>query len=217
MRHSKSNSHNDFYRLYKKYKRKYRLATDTHAIYSNHRNTQSNQTPTTPTTPTTTTPPTPPTSPKGRLPNSVVGGHNPLMIDWDYRNAAVLQTIREAFQDYNNETRVIFITMAGGDAINLQSAKALVFYDSPWSAGDYLQIIGRMIRIGSENDTCYAVHLVCRDTIDERVGQVVRKKMKLIEQVLGERVKGQDDEVIGAGSDIKDLFEAMVVDARKTR
>ena len=24
------------------------------------------------------------------------------MIDWDYRNAAVLQTIREAFQDYNN-------------------------------------------------------------------------------------------------------------------
>lgn len=123
----------------------------------------------------------------------------------------------KAFQDYNNETRVIFITMAGGDAINLQSAKALVFYDSPWSAGDYLQIIGRMIRIGSENDTCYAVHLVCRDTIDERVGQVVRKKMKLIEQVLGERVKGQDDEVIGAGSDIKDLFEAMVVDARKVR
>jgi len=122
-----------------------------------------------------------------------------------------------AFQDYNNETRVIFITMAGGDAINLQSAKALVFYDSPWSAGDYLQIVGRMIRIGSENDTCYAVHLVCRDTIDERVGQVVRKKMKLIEQVLGERVKGQDDEVIGAGSDIKDLFEAMVVDARKVR
>ena len=123
----------------------------------------------------------------------------------------------KAFQDYNNETRVIFITMAGGDAINLQSAKALVFYDSPWSAGDYLQIIGRMIRIGSENDTCYAVHLVCRDTIDERVGQVVRKKMKLIEQVLGERVKGQDDEVIGAGSDIKDLFEAMVVDARKNQ
>jgi len=123
----------------------------------------------------------------------------------------------KAFQDYNNETRVIFITMAGGDAINLQSAKALVFYDSPWSAGDYLQIVGRMIRIGSENDTCYAVHLVCRDTIDERVGQVVRKKMKLIEQVLGERVKGQDDEVIGAGSDIKDLFEAMVVDARKVR
>ena len=124
----------------------------------------------------------------------------------------------KAFQDYNNETRVIFITMAGGDAINLQSAKALIFYDSPWSAGDYLQILGRMIRIGSENDTCYAVHLVCRDTIDERVGQVVKKKMKLIEQVLGERVKGQgSDEVIKSTSDIKDLFEVMLVDAKKHR
>ena len=54
MRHSKSNSHNDFYKLYKKYKRKYRL---------------------------------------------VAGAQ---VIDWDYRNAAVLQTIREAFQDHNN-------------------------------------------------------------------------------------------------------------------
>lgn len=123
-----------------------------------------------------------------------------------------------AFQDHNNDTKVIFITMAGGDAINLQSAKALIFYDSPWSAGDYIQILGRMIRIGSENDTCYAIHLVCRDTIDERVDQVVKRKMRLIEQVLGERVKGQSsDEIIKNTSDIKDLFEVMLVDAKKSR
>jgi len=122
----------------------------------------------------------------------------------------------DAFQDPDDPTRVIWITMAGGDAINLQRAKALVFYDSPWSAGDYLQIVGRMIRIGSEHDTCYAIHLVCRDTIDERVMQVVRKKMGLIEQVLGERVKGikGEDVVYEAGSEIKDLFDAMVADAR---
>lgn len=122
----------------------------------------------------------------------------------------------DAFQDPKDPTRVIWITMAGGDAINLQSAKALVFYDSPWSAGDYLQIVGRMIRIGSEHDTCYAIHLVCRDTIDERVMQVVRKKMGLIEQVLGERVKGKKeaDVVYEAGSEVKDLFDAMVADAR---
>jgi SNF2 family DNA or RNA helicase len=92
----------------------------------------------------------------------------------------------------------------------------MVFYDSPWSAGDYLQIVGRMIRIGSENDTCYAIHLVCRDTIDERVMQVVRKKMGLIEQVLGERVKGKKDKdvVYEAGSEVKDLFDAMIADAR---
>lgn len=122
----------------------------------------------------------------------------------------------KSFQDLNDPTRVIFITMAGGDAINLQSAKALVFFDSPWSAGDYLQILGRMIRIGSGHSNCYAVHMVCKDTIDDRVMQVVRKKMRLIEQVIGERVKGSNSEegVIEAGSDIKDIFKAMVMDAR---
>jgi SNF2 family DNA or RNA helicase len=131
----------------------------------------------------------------------------------DQRKAAM-----DAFQDPDDPTRVIFITMAGGDAINLQAAKALVFYDSPWSAGDYLQIVGRMIRIGSTHDTCYAIHLICRDTIDERVMQVVRKKMALIEQVLGERVRGVrgEDIVYEAGSEVKDLFDAMVADVRGT-
>ena len=122
----------------------------------------------------------------------------------------------DAFQDPKNPTRVIFITMAGGDAINLQAAKALIFYDTPWSAGDYLQILGRMIRIGSDHENVYAIHMVARNTIDERVQGVVRKKMGLIEQVLGERVKGKrgDNVIYDAGSETKDLFTAMISDAR---
>jgi SNF2 family DNA or RNA helicase len=122
----------------------------------------------------------------------------------------------DAFQDPDNDTKVIFITMAGGDAINLQAAKALVFYDTPWSAGDYLQILGRMIRIGSEHDSVYAIHLVARGTIDEHVQKVVRKKMKLIEQVLGERVKGNRDAdiVYDAKSETRDLIDRMVDDIR---
>ncbi len=132
-------------------------------------------------------------------------------------NSAQRKAAMEAFQDPEDPTRVIFITMAGGDAINLQAAKALVFYDTPWSAGDYLQILGRMIRIGSEHDSVYAVHLVCRDTIDERVQEVKRNKMRLIEQVLGERVRGQkgEDVVFNAGSEVRDIFDAMVQDARR--
>jgi SNF2 family DNA or RNA helicase len=131
-------------------------------------------------------------------------------------NEAQRKAAMDAFQDPKDPTRVIFITMAGGDAINLQAAKALVFYDSPWSAGDYLQIVGRMIRIGSDHDTCYAIHLVCRDTIDERVQQVVRKKMGLIEKVLGERVKGKTapDVIFKAGGEVRDIFDAVVQDAR---
>ena len=123
----------------------------------------------------------------------------------------------DSFQNPKDPTQVIFITMAGGDAINLQAAKALIFYDTPWSAGDYLQILGRMIRIGSDHDSVYAIHLVARNTIDERVQGVVKKKMRLIEQVLGERVQGQKgaEIIYEAGSETKDLFDAMVQDARQ--
>jgi SNF2 family DNA or RNA helicase len=130
----------------------------------------------------------------------------------DQRKAA-----QDAFQDAESDVQVIFITMAGGDAINLQTAKATVFYDTPWSAGDYIQIIGRMIRIGSEHDRVYAIHLVCKDTVDDRVQAVRRKKMKLIEAVLGERLKGEPSSgtVYEVSSEIKDIFEGLCSDARK--
>lgn len=123
------------------------------------------------------------------------------------------------FQDTDSDTKVIWITMAGGDAINLQAAKALVFYDTPWSAGDYLQILGRMIRIGSEHDKVYCLHLVCRDTIDERVQAVIRSKMKLIEAVLGERVKGKKakDEVYTQSNEVRDIFDALAQDALRNK
>jgi SNF2 family DNA or RNA helicase len=128
----------------------------------------------------------------------------------DARKAAM-----DAFQDPLSDTNVIFITMAGGDSINLQAAKALIFYDTPWSAGDYLQVLGRMIRIGSDHDRVYAFHLVCEDTVDERVQVVLRKKMGLIEAVLGERLRGEKatGKVYSVGSDVKDLYDALVMDA----
>lgn len=131
---------------------------------------------------------------------------------------------QDTFQDLKSGTNVIWLTAAGGEAINLQSAKAIIFYDSPWSAGDYLQILGRMIRIGSPNDRCYAIHLVCEDTVDERVMDVLAKKMKLVEGIIGQRLKGEDtgsekddNSVITQTSEIGDIFSALQQDARKKK
>jgi SNF2 family DNA or RNA helicase len=128
------------------------------------------------------------------------------------------QEAMDAFQDPNSDVQVIWITMAGGDAINLQMAKAIVFYDSPWSAGDYLQILGRMIRIGSIHDRCYALHLIAKQTVDERVASVRKKKMQLVEAILGKRLKGDDDydpeRVYEETSDIQEIFDGLKSDAR---
>jgi SNF2 family DNA or RNA helicase len=107
------------------------------------------------------------------------------------------------FQDPDSDVRVAWITTAAAEGVNLQAAKAMIFYDSPWSAGDYIQILGRMIRIGSTHDRCYAIHLVAKGTIDEKVMAVLKKKMKLIEAVMGKRLKGDSD-----------IFSALQADAR---
>lgn len=123
---------------------------------------------------------------------------------------------QDAFQDQKSDVRVVCITTAAAEAINLQAAKALVFYDTPWSAGDYLQILGRMIRIGSIHDRCYAIHLVADGTIDDRVLKVLSKKMGLVEAVLGKRIKGEGDTgvTVDASNDLSDLFNELVADAK---
>jgi SNF2 family DNA or RNA helicase len=124
---------------------------------------------------------------------------------------------QEAFQDLKSDVQVVWITMAGGDSINLQAAKALVFFDTPWSAGDYIQILGRMIRIGSIHDRCYALHLIAKGTVDERVMQVMKKKLKLVEAIIGKRILGEDDEVVkfDATSDLNAIYDALLDDARE--
>ena len=122
---------------------------------------------------------------------------------------------QKAFQDPDDETKVCLITMA---KVNLQLAKAVIFYDTPWSAGDYLQIIGRMIRIGSIHDKVFSYHVCAKKTIDEKVMKTLKAKMGLIEAVLGKRLKeeGESDEVLEVGqSELSDIFDGLLEDANE--
>lgn len=96
----------------------------------------------------------------------------------------------EQFQDKDSGIDVILITQAGSAAINLQISGVEVFYDSPWSFGDLVQIIGRARRIGSEHSTVVTYHMACKGTIDDRVIDVLRGKKKLSDTVVGAQAKG---------------------------
>jgi hypothetical protein len=103
---------------------------------------------------------------------------------------------QQAFQDPGSSVRVVFITDAGSEAINLQAAGAMVFYDAPWSWGNYTQIIGRMIRIGSPHRGVLVYHLISERpgkdpvTIDGHVLSMLRRKKSLIDRVIGEAAIG---------------------------
>lgn len=121
-----------------------------------------------------------------------------------------------AFQDLKSDIKVIFITNAGSEAINLQAAVATIFFDAPWSWGDYLQILGRMIRIGSPHQCVLVFHLIAerpgtrtdRKTIDDHVLTLLRKKKNVIDKVLGEAALGalKFDKT---GSNLRDLLRLM--------
>lgn len=132
---------------------------------------------------------------------------------------------KTAFKE-NDNTNVIFLTMAGAEAINLQQARIMVFFDLPWSAGDYLQLIGRMIRIGSPHESVYSLHLLSegpkgQETIDEHVRDTLDDKMGLIENVIGERVKkGSDEEeedvaISNEKSETQEIFEKLKESAKE--
>jgi SNF2 family DNA or RNA helicase len=125
-------------------------------------------------------------------------------------------TSQKHFQDEKSEVKICLITMAAAEGVNLQLAKAVIFYDTPWSAGDYLQIVGRMIRIGSIHDKVFAYHMVAPKTIDDRVMKTLKSKMKLIESVLGKRLKNDEDsDIIEVGtSEVAELFDGLLEDAR---
>lgn len=114
-------------------------------------------------------------------------------------NDKIRRAHQETFQNLESDTKVIFITDAGSEAINLQAASAMVFYDAPWSWGNYVQLLGRPIRIGSPHQHIVCYHLVAerprekkkdRKTIDHHVLALLQSKKNLIDRVLGEAAVG---------------------------
>jgi SNF2 family DNA or RNA helicase len=107
---------------------------------------------------------------------------------------------QDAFQDAKSDVQVVFITTAGGVGINLQMARAMVFYELPWTWGDYVQLLGRMIRIGSPHKGVITYHLMAErprakknQTIDHHVYKLLREKKSLIDKVIGEAAVGALD------------------------
>lgn len=125
-------------------------------------------------------------------------GIKSVAITGDVTKATARKSAQDKFQDQSSNIKVIFITDAGSESINLQAASAMIFFDTPWSWGRYVQLLGRMIRIGSPHQAVLAIHLLAKrpgqgkktETIDHKVIQKLRKKKGLIDQVIGEAAVG---------------------------
>src|SRR5438132_10304977 len=88
-----------------------------------------------------------------------------------------------AFHD--DESSVLIATRAGSEGRNLQICNVLVNYDLPWNPMVVEQRIGRVHRIGQTREV-HIVNLAAAGTIESYILQLLDKKIKLFELVVGE-------------------------------
>ena len=70
-----------------------------------------------------------------------------------------------------------------GTGVTLTAGTVEIFMDHPWNRALYDQAVDRCHRIGqSQNVTVY--NLLCKDTIDERVWSIVKKKGEIADSIV---------------------------------
>lgn len=78
------------------------------------------------------------------------------------------------------QARVVIITSAGGESIDLQVARNVVFYDLPWTPGEFRQVLGRARRQGNQNRSVLVLLLGTTHTIDSKALNLLQRKEKLV-------------------------------------
>ena len=96
------------------------------------------------------------------------------------------EEVLEAFQDPDSELR-FFVSNphTGGRGLTLTAADTMIFYSNSYDLELRLQAEDRIHRIGQDN-RCTYVDLVAPGTVDTRILDSLRKKIKISNEVLGE-------------------------------
>lgn len=116
-------------------------------------------------------------------------------------------SIREALiHEFRHHTNILIATEAGAEGINLQFCNVVVNYDLPWNPQRIEQRIGRCHRYGQKHDVVVLNFLNRKNAADNRVFELLDKKLRLFDGVFG--VSDEVLGVIGSGVD----FEKRILD-----
>jgi SNF2 family DNA or RNA helicase len=91
----------------------------------------------------------------------------------------------ESLDRFRHNVPVLVSTEAGGEGRNLQFARIVINYDLPWNPMRVEQRIGRVHRLGQEHPV-QVINLVARGTIEAYVLEILDRKIRMFELVVGE-------------------------------
>lgn len=97
----------------------------------------------------------------------------------------------DRFQN-NDKCKVIIGTIgAMGTGLTLTAAQNVIFLDSPWNMALKAQAEDRAHRIGTKG-TVNVITLVCKNTIDERIEELVEKKGQIADALVDGKISVDD-------------------------
>lgn len=95
------------------------------------------------------------------------------------------------FQNDKNCKVIIGTIGAMGTGLTLTAAQNVIFLDSPWNMALKAQAEDRAHRIGTQG-TVNVITLVCKNTIDERIEELVKKKGQIADALVDGKVSIED-------------------------
>ncbi|MBS5912634.1 MAG: DEAD/DEAH box helicase [Paenibacillus macerans] len=86
---------------------------------------------------------------------------------------------------FRDRAQVMIATEAGGEGINLQFCHHMINFDLPWNPMRVEQRIGRVHRLGQQNDV-KIYNLSTKGTIEEYIVNLLHEKINMFEMVIGD-------------------------------
>lgn len=116
----------------------------------------------------------------------------------------------EMVRSFRDDPTVEFLVCGhgAGEGLNLQFCSILVNLDLPWNPMQIEQRIGRVQRIGQRRRAVSIVNIVLKDTVEDRVLQVLDEKLRIFSSMIGDT-----EQILGEAFDENDRFENWIAGA----
>ena len=98
---------------------------------------------------------------------------------------------KDKFQEDPSVNAFIGTWQKCGTGVTLNSASYMIFIDIPWTEGLYSQAQDRIHRIGTKNPV-FIYHLITKDTIDERVNEIVNDKGAIADFIIDDEILNEN-------------------------
>jgi SNF2 family DNA or RNA helicase len=91
----------------------------------------------------------------------------------------------ETIQQFKTKADLLISTNSGGEGLNIQFASRLINYDLPWNPMIVEQRIGRIHRLGQENEV-FIFNLSVYETIEAKILELLTHKIRIFQIAIGE-------------------------------